>query len=48
MFRTRWSGKGCINELIIISIVMYVPKQIGIEKFPHYSNLKLIDLKHLV
>ena len=28
-YRARWSGQGCINKLIIISIVMYALKQIG-------------------
>lgn len=27
VFRTRWSGQGCMNKLFIISIVMHVPKQ---------------------
>ena len=26
-FRARWSGQGCKNKLIIISIVMNVPQQ---------------------
>ena len=26
MYRTRWSGQGCINKLIIISTVIYVLK----------------------
>ena len=28
--RTRWSGQGYINKLIIISVVMYILKQSGI------------------
>ena len=31
IFRTRWSGQGCINKSIIISIVMQVPKQLNQE-----------------
>ena len=29
-YRTRWSCQGCINKLIVISIVIYVLKQSGI------------------
>ena len=28
-YRTKWSGQGCINKLIIISVVMYILKQSG-------------------
>ena len=47
-YRTRWSGQGCINKLITMSIVMYVLKQSGIVEGGHFCNLKLIHLKHLV
>ena len=29
-YRTTWSVQGCINKLIVISIVIYVLKQSGI------------------
>ena len=44
-------GQGCINKLIIISIVMKVPKQWnqeGSQGGGYFSNLKVICLKHLV
>ena len=50
-YRTRQSGQGCRNKLIIICIVMKVPKQRiqeGSQGGGHFCNLKLICLKHLV
>ena len=46
-YRTRWSGKGYINKLLIISIVIYVLKLSGIRGAEHFCNMKLIYLKHL-
>ena len=37
VFRARWSGQGCLNKLIIIIIVMYVPKQ---SRFVGWAFLK--------
>ena len=44
-YRARWSGQGCINKLIIISIVMYALKQIGGGGYS--CNLKLKKQKWL-
>ena len=40
-YRTRWSGQGCMNKLIIISIVISVLKQRGIRGGGHFCNHKL-------
>ena len=45
IYRTRWSGQGCINRLIIISIIMYVLKERGIVGGRYFCNLKLKHTK---
>ena len=47
-YRTRWSGQGCMNKLIIISIVMYILKQSEIIGGGHVWDLKQIYSKQLV